>query len=88
MAGTIVVNSPNNINEAQIKEARNAVDSARNQEKDFSLTEKDLTKYVEEINRKKGEIFKALAGKVKSQEPDISREVAKENLQQEDEMEI
>ena len=25
MAGTIVVNSPNNINEAQIKEARNAV---------------------------------------------------------------
>lgn len=86
MAGTIVVNSANNINEAQIKEAMNAVNSARNQEKDFSLKEKDIKEYVEEINIKKGEIFKALAGKVKSQEPEISREAA--DLQQEEEIEI
>lgn len=86
MAGTIVVNSANNINEAQIKEAMNAVNSARNQEKDFSLKEKDIKEYVEEINIKKGEIFKALEGKVKSQEPEISREAA--DLQQEEEIEI
>lgn len=86
MAGTIVVNSANNINEAQIKEAMNAVNSARNQEKDFSLKEKDIKEYVEEINIRKGEIFKALAGKVKSQEPEISREAA--DLQQEEEIEI
>lgn len=86
MAGTIVVNSANNINEAQIKEAMNAVNSARNQEKDFSLKEKDIKEYVEEINIKKGEIFKALAGKVKSQEPEISREAA--DLQHEEEIEI
>ncbi len=86
MAGTIVVNSANNINEAQIKEAMNAVNSARNQEKNFSLKEKDIKEYVEEINIKKGEIFKALAGKVKSQEPEISREAA--DLQHEEEIEI
>ncbi len=86
MAGTIVVNSANNINEAQIKEAMNAVNSARNQEKDFSLKEKDIKEYVEEINIKKGEIFKTLAGKVKSQEPEISREAA--DLQHEEEIEI
>lgn len=86
MSGTIVVNSANNINEAQIQEAMNAVNSARNQEKDFSLKEKDIKEYVEEINIKKGEIFKALAGKVKSQELEISREVS--DLQQEEEIEI
>ena len=70
MAGTIVVNSANNINEAQIKEAMNAVNSARNQEKDFSLKEKDIKEYGEEINIKKGEIFKTLAGKVKKTGPE------------------
>lgn len=88
MAETVIVKSGDNINREEIRAATSAVDLARKQERYFTIEDKDLTKYIEEMNREKGKTVRELAEKIKSQNLKTSPEVAKENLQNEDEREI